>query len=194
MTKDENNWFGKKKKVYPNDEDWTFPDIESAFRAMERAMKDELKEISKANQHVPIYRDSLENKKLDNEKRFIQGYKITTNPNGKTKITKFGNSPALKIQPNIKPTKTQTIKEPEPLLDIFQTDEEVMVVIELQGADKRDININVNTKQLTISAKKLENKFYKKIELPTKINKKKTKATYKNGVLTIMLPKLKNKK
>ena len=191
MAKDENNWFGKKKKEYPNDEDWSFPDIESAFRAMEKAMKDELKEISKANQHVPIYRGSLENKKTSNEKHFIQGYKITTSPNGKTKITKFGNSSAERIQPNIKPIKTQTAKEQEPLLDIFQTDEEVMVVIELQGADKKDININVNTKQLTISAKKLENKFYKKIELPSKINKKKTKATYKNGVLTITLTKAK---
>ena len=42
MAKDENNWFGKKKKEYPNDEDWTFPDIESAFRAMEKAMKSTL--------------------------------------------------------------------------------------------------------------------------------------------------------
>lgn len=192
MVKDEKDWFGKKKKEYPTNEDWTFPDIESAFRAMERAMKDEIKEISKKNQHVPTYNNSLENKKITNKKNFIQGYKITTTPNGKTKITKFGNLPPTRIQTNIQSSKNQNIKDLEPLLDVFQTDKEIMVVIELQVANKKDIDIKVNNKQLIVSAKKIDNKFYKKIELPTKIDKKNTKATYKNGVLTITLLKEKN--
>ena len=122
MVKDEKDWFGKKKKEYPTDEDWTFPDIESAFRAMERAMKDEIKEISKKNQHVPTYNNSLENKKITNKKNFIQGYKITTTPTGKTKITKFGNLPPTRSQTNIRSVKNQTIKDSEPLWDVFQTD------------------------------------------------------------------------
>ncbi len=191
MVKDEKDWFDKKKKEYPTNEDWTFPDIESAFRAMERAMKDEIKEITKKNQHIPTYNNSIGNDKINNKKNFIQGYKITTTPNGKTKITKFGNLPD-RIQTNIRAVKNQTVKDSEPLLDVFQTDKEIMVVIELQVANKKDIDIKVNNKQLIISAKKIDNKFYKKIELPTKIDKKNTKAIYKNGVLTITLSKEKN--
>ena len=192
MVKEDKDWFGKKKKEYPNNEDWTFPDIESAFRAMERAMKDEIKEISKKNQHVPTYNNSLENKKIKDRKNFIQGYKITTTPNGKTKITKFGNLPPTRIQTNIESVKNQTIKDLEPLLDVFQTDKEIMVVIELQVVNKKNIDIKVNNKKLIVSAKKIDHKFYKKIDLPTKIDKKNTKAIYKNGVLTITLQKEKS--
>ncbi len=187
MTEDKNTWFSKKKKEYPTNRDWTFPDIESAFRAMQRDMKDKQKEITKANQHVPTYFGEIKNKKAYQKRHFIQGYKITTNPDGKTKITRFGNKLSEKIKPNL-----QTINELKPLLDIIQTKKEVMVVIELPGVNKTDINITVSNKKLLISAKKPNTLFSKKIDLPIKIDKNKSTAVYKNGVLAITLPKIKH--
>ena len=64
MTEDKNTWFSGRKKDYPTDKDWTFPDIESAFKAMQRDMKEKQKEISKVNQHVPTYFGSIINKKF----------------------------------------------------------------------------------------------------------------------------------
>jgi HSP20 family protein len=188
VSEDNNTWFGKKKKEYPNSEDWTFPDIESAFRAMQRDMKDKQKEIAKANQHVPTYFGSLKSKKPSCKRHFIQGYKITTGPDGKTKITRFGGQSPKRLQPNLQSFKKPE-RELEPLLDIMQTDKEVMVVMELPGVNKKDINVTVGNKRLTISAKKLDALVCKKIELPIKIDRKNSSAIYKNGVLTIMLPK-----
>lgn len=184
--KDKNTWFSKKKKEHPTNEEWTFPDIESAFRAMQRDIKDKQKEITKANQHVPTYFGSIKIDKTNDNRHFTQGYKITTNPNGKTKITIFGNQRPKKLKPNLQKT-----EEPKPLLDIIQTEKEVMVVIELPGVNKKDINIDVSNKKLLISAKKPNTLFSKKIDLPTKINKNESSAVYKNGVLTIMLLKTK---
>jgi HSP20 family molecular chaperone IbpA len=190
VSEDNNIWFSKKKKEYPNKEDWTFPDIESAFRAMQRDMKDRQKEITKANQHVPTYFGSLKNKKPSCKRHFIQGYKITTGPDGKTKITRFGSQTPKRLHPNIQSFKKST-KELEPLLDIMQIDKEVMVVMELPGANKKDIKVTLSDKKLIISAKKSDTLICKKIELPIKIDKNNSEATYKNGVLTIKLPKIK---
>jgi HSP20 family protein len=190
VSEDNSTWFNKKKKEYPNKADWTFPDIESAFRAMQKDMKDKQKEIAKTNQYVPTYFGSLKNKKPSCKRHFIQGYKITTGPDGKTKITRFGGQCPKRLQSNLQSFK-KTEKELEPLLDIMQTDKEVMVVMELPGANKKDINVTVGNKKLTISAKKSNTLVCKKIELPIKIDKKNSTATYKNGVLTITLPKTK---
>jgi hypothetical protein len=57
MVEEKDRWFNRRKKDYPKDKDWTFPDIESAFRAMQRDMKDKQKEIIKANQHIPTILD-----------------------------------------------------------------------------------------------------------------------------------------
>ncbi len=184
MVEDNNTWFSRKKKEYPTNKDWTFPNIESAFRAMQRDIQDKQKEITKANQHVPNYFGSIKNNKTNVKRHFIQGYKISTNPDGKTKVTGFGNQTSKKLKPNLK-----KIEEPKPLLDIIQTEKEVMVVIELPGVNKKDININGTNKKLSISAKKPNPLFSKKIDLPIKINKNESSAVYKNGVLTITLPK-----
>lgn len=183
MGEDKNTWFSRKKREYPTNEDWTFPDIESAFRAMQRDIKDKQKEINKSNQYIPTYFGSKNNKKIKSKRNFIQGYKITTNPDGKTKITKFGNQTPKKLALNF-----QKADEIKPLLDIIQTEKEIMVVIELPGVDKKNININVSNKELSISAKKPNTLFSKKIDLPIRINKNKSSALYKNGVLTIILP------
>ena len=186
MVEDKKKWFSKKKREYPENEDWTFPDIESAFRAIQRDIKDKQKEINRANHYIPTYFGSKKRDRTDGKRHFTQGYKITTNPDGRTKITKIGNRHPKELRLNF-----QKNEDPKPLLDIIQTKKEVMVVIELPGVNKKDININVSNKELLVSAKKSNTLFSKKIDLPIKINKNKSSAVYKNGVLTITLPKTK---
>jgi HSP20 family molecular chaperone IbpA len=184
LAEKKDRWFSRRKKEYPTDKDWTFPDIESAFKAMQRDMKDKQKEITKANQHIPTYFGSLENRKTVSKRHFIQGYKITTGPDGKTKITKFGNKPPRPLKPNIQPT-----KEPEPLLDIIQTKKDILVVIELPRIMIKELKIIASRSRLIITAKRPNGLFSKEINLPSNINKIKSSAIYKNGVLTITLPK-----
>ena len=189
MSKDNNRWFSKKKKEFPQNDNWTFPDIESAFRAMQRDMIDKQKELAKANQHVPMYFGSLNNKKPANCKRhFIQGYKVTKGPDGKTRITKFRDQPQKRKTPNLQSFKKPTRKL-EPLLDIIHLNREVLIVMELPNKNKKDIIVKLSNKKITITVKNTKSTLCKKIDLPMKIDKNRIKATYKNNVLAITLPK-----
>lgn len=189
MSKDNNRWFSRKKKEFPQNDNWTFPDIESAFRAMQRDMINKQKELAKANQHVPMYFGSLNNKKTANNKRhFIQGYKVTTGPDGKTRITKFGNQSQKRTIPNLQSYK-KTARDVEPLLDIIHVNNELIIAMELPNINKNDIIVKLGNKKITISVKNRDRTVFKKIDLPMKIDKNRVKATYKNNVLAIILPK-----
>ncbi len=93
-----------------------------------------------------------------------------------------------------------------PQIDVSETDEEIKVVAEVAGMDEKDIQVSLAEDVLTISGfkeseKEQKNRQYHRIErssgsfrreiaLPGSINENKVDATFKNGVLTVILPKL----
>ena len=94
----------------------------------------------------------------------------------------------------------------EPFIDIQETDKELIITAEMPGVSKEDIKVNVYDNTIEISAKvKKEEKeeregyirrerragrFYRAISLPCEVDAKKAKATYKNGILEVRLPKV----
>jgi len=92
-----------------------------------------------------------------------------------------------------------------PALDITQDKDNVIVKAELPGMKKEEISISMHEGMLSISGeRKLEEeategetfrrerfygKFHRTIALPTAVNASKVKAAYKDGVLTVTLPK-----
>jgi len=98
----------------------------------------------------------------------------------------------------------------EPLADVYETDNEVVIVADLPGVKKENININAteNTVEISAELKKEEKvekpsyikqerkyeRFYRKILLPVKVKPEDAKSKYENGVLEIRLPKLEVKK
>ncbi len=117
------------------------------------------------------------------EQRFgpiIYGYSITIGPDGKPIIREFGTVP--------KKVGEKPIIEREPLVDINETSDEIIVTAETPGVKKEEIKLHATEKELEIKA---GDKFYKKIELPAEVNPDETKATYNNGVLEIRMKKQK---
>lgn len=90
-----------------------------------------------------------------------------------------------------------------PSVEVSETDKEVKVTAELPGLDEKDIEINVNDDMLTISGEKRSEtddkernyseryygRFERRISLPAVVDDERAKASYKNGVLTVTLPK-----
>ena len=92
-----------------------------------------------------------------------------------------------------------------PLVDILETDGEIKVVAEVPGMKREDIKISVQDNVLTLKGeKKLEKEekeknfhrverahgaFERSFSLPASVQTDKVKASYKDGVLTIALPK-----
>jgi|UniRef100_A0A7J3UXV9 HSP20 family protein len=98
----------------------------------------------------------------------------------------------------------------EPLVDINETSDEVIVTAELPGVPKENIELNLTDNTLEIKAsqkqevslekggvRKRERRsmnFYRLIELPCGVDASKVKATFNNGVLEVKMPKLEKAK
>jgi HSP20 family protein len=92
-----------------------------------------------------------------------------------------------------------------PVLDLYEKDGDLVVEAELPGIDKDDVKISYTETALTIQGETKQEKeekkddyyrserqygsFYRTIPLPQGIDFGKAKAEFKNGVLTIKLPK-----
>jgi HSP20 family protein len=109
----------------------------------------------------------------------VYGFSTNVGPDGKPQIRGFGNT-----QTRFEPTQ---IREEEPLIDVFQYESDVFMVVELLGVDKRDIQIHSTETGLTISVETPERRYYKEIALPVKVDPKSAISSYKNGVLELHL-------
>ncbi|PUA34422.1 MAG: hypothetical protein B9J98_00195 [Candidatus Terraquivivens tikiterensis] len=119
---------------------------------------------------------------------FVYGYSITIGPDGKPIIREFGN-----VRPRLGRRPLELRSEREPLVDVIPEEDVIRVVAELPGVDKNDIQLNVTEKVLTIKVDTPERKYYKEVELPEEVESEGARATYKNGVLEVVLKKKKTK-
>jgi HSP20 family molecular chaperone IbpA len=80
-------------------------------------------------------------------------------------------------------------KEPEPLIDVLEEKDEVIVVAEFAGFDRENLKIHVKNQHLTLSANEQDRKYYKSLNLPMGVIPNSIRTRYKNGVLEIRLRK-----
>lgn len=92
-----------------------------------------------------------------------------------------------------------------PPIDVSETDNEVIVKVDVPGVNPEDMEISLADNVLIIKGKKEKEEeekkenfyrveryygsFMRSIQLPCEIEEDKISATYKNGVLKIVLPK-----
>ncbi|MEO5719386.1 MAG: Hsp20/alpha crystallin family protein [Chthoniobacterales bacterium] len=99
---------------------------------------------------------------------------------------------------------TQLFSGWAPALDLYQNRDNVVAVVELPGMRKEGIDISLHDGMLTIAgdrqssaedgetAERTERpsgKFRRSVSLPTRVDAGKVSATYKDGILTVTLPK-----
>jgi HSP20 family protein len=104
-------------------------------------------------------------------------------------------------------TRPLTLKDgwSAPAIDMYQTDDEIVVKASLPGVKADEVQINITGEVLTLKGetKQMEEKkekawhmreqrwgaFERAIVLPTEVVSDKAKAEFENGILTITLPK-----
>ena len=74
-------------------------------------------------------------------------------------------------------------------MDVLDEEEEVVVVAELPGVKKEDINIYMSKGRFIISVDTAQRKYHKELSLPEEVDPKGGKASYKNGVLEVRFKK-----
>ncbi len=97
-----------------------------------------------------------------------------------------------------------------PRIDLTETDDTVTVKADLPGLEAKDLDISIDRGMLVIKGERKHEKeesdkryhriersygsFYRALQLPSEVNKEKIDATFKNGVLQIVLPKAEEEK
>jgi len=144
-----------------------FDEIEEMFEEINKEFEREFDSLFRELREAP-----LKGQKMG---PIVYGWSVVIGPEGKPIVRQFGNLPRGGL-----------IREREPLVDINETDDEVVIIAEMPGVDKSEIKLNATEDTLEIRA---ENRYYKLVELPVKVMPDKAKASYKNGVLEVRLAK-----
>ena len=125
---------------------------------------------------------------------FVYGYSMSMGPDGKPVIREFGNVKASR------PTafgpqrpRLNVEEEREPLVDLIEERDALKVVAEVPGVEKEDINLNATENSLTISVDNKIRRYYKEVEFPSMVDPESVKASYRNGVLEVILTKRETK-
>jgi HSP20 family protein len=182
---EEDRWLRRRR--WPYFRGFLPEDSDDVFRQMEEMMEKEFEELAKKVPRDLVRETTLpDGSKVNEWGPFVYGYSVTIGPDGKPQIREFGN-----VKPEAKFGKPQlNIKEErEPLVDIIPSNNEIRVIAELPGVDKKDIKLHGTERSLTISVDIPQRKYYKEVELPSRVDPKEAKSSYKNGVLEVTLQK-----
>jgi HSP20 family protein len=159
---------------------------------MEEMMAKEFEELSKRTPQALQREQTLpDGTKVRSWGPFVYGYSVTVGPDGKPKVTEFGN---FKAETQLGKPHMDVKEEREPLTDVIDADGEVRVIVELPGVEKKDIKLSGSDDKLTISVETPMRKYFKEVELPAKVNVNKATSAYTNGVLDVTIPKKKQEK
>lgn len=148
---------------------------------------DEMQKWFESSNFKELFEDMIKNG-IEPNKGFIRGLSFKMGPDGKPRIQEFGNRPTRTPKGN-----SIISEEREPLTDIIEGKEDIAITIEIPGVEKDDIDLIVKDDTLEIKVDAPQRKYHKVINLPCEAKTESTKATYKNGILDIVLEK-KNKK
>lgn len=118
--------------------------------------------------------------------RGMYGFSVRVSRGGKPVFEKFGT-----LAPEARPEELKPeVEVREPLVDVFDEKEEIIVVAEMPGVDEKDIKTGMKGNILNISAGSKDRKYTKEVKLPSKVTGE-IESTYKNGVLELKIKKKK---
>ena len=118
------------------------------------------------------------------------GFNINIGKDGKPTIDSFGNvkAKAYSGDPEVKNVR-------EPLTEVNEQGDQIIVICEMPGVTRDEIELKATTRSLTISTKSMDKgrNYYKEVELPSPINSDYARARYTNGILEVKLKKIDEK-
>ena len=175
----------KRKDDWFSGEDWNIDDIfnnlDGEFQKMRKQMDN-------------FMRDALDgdNRSNGSSSPFVFGFSVKTGPDGFPVFEDFGNT---RMKPFGKKGEKPTVDtRREPLTDINETDDQIAITVELPGVSKEDIDINVMEDKVEVNVKTESRKYFKSIDLTSVVETESSKATYKNGILDLVLTKKESNK
>jgi HSP20 family protein len=112
----------------------------------------------------------------------VYGFTINTATGGSPKVETFGNIKKTPEGPKVD-------EEREPITDVFDEMEEVVIIAEMPGIEESDIKIDLKEDILEISAKGKNRTYHKELLLPVKVVSQNMSHKFTNGILEIRIKK-----
>ena len=127
-------------------------------------------------------------KGLGKDVKGIYGFSIRTGIGGKPKFQTFGNIRSTRVK-EAKP-KIKIAEEREPIVDVFDEKDYILVVAELPGVLEESIKLDFKGDILILEAGDEKRKYSKEILLLAKVDFENKEKSFKNGILEIKLKKI----
>lgn len=121
-------------------------------------------------------------KGLGGKARGVYGFSVRTGIGGLPRVERFGNIRSTEEGPIVAEVR-------EPLVDVFDEEKEIVVVVELPGVSEDQIRIEVADDILSLETTG-ERKYAKEALLPSAVAAETLQKTYKNGILELRLKKV----
>ncbi len=112
----------------------------------------------------------------------VYGFTINTAGGGSPKVETFGNIKKTPEGPKVD-------EEREPITDIFDEKDEVVIIAEMPGIDEAEIKLELREDILEISAKGKNRTYRKEMLLPVKTVAANLTHKFTNGILEIRITK-----
>lgn len=112
----------------------------------------------------------------------VYGFSIKTAVGGKPVVETFGNIKKTPEGPVVE-------EEREPLTDVFDEEDEILIISEVPGINGEGITLDLKGDILEIVAVGKNRKYRKEVLLPVQVKKETLSYTYKNGILEIRVKK-----
>ena len=112
----------------------------------------------------------------------VYGFTINTAGGGSPKVETFGNIKKTPEGPKV-------AEEREPITDLFNEKNEMVIIAEMPGIEENDLKIDLKSDILEISAKSKNRTYRKEMLLPAKALKQNLRHKFTNGILEIRIKK-----
>ena len=101
---------------------------------------------------------------------------------GKPVVEPFGNIKKTPKGPVVE-------EDREPITDVFDEKEEIVVIAEMPGISEESISLDLKGDILEIKAVSKDRKYHKEVLLPTAVKPKTLTSSYNNGILEVKVKK-----
>ncbi len=165
---------------------WDEDSYDSQFEAIQHMFEEIMKMFADTNPEDLFGADAQE--QLEEMLKHLQknpmvwGFSAAIGPDGKMRLNPFGN-----LNPEGAPPVVR--EEREPLIDVMEQDSDIVIVAELPGVKRKDLDINISDYQITIHVNTPDRKYAKNVDLPAPVDADSAKINYSNGILEIQIKK-----
>ncbi len=119
---------------------------------------------------------------------FVQRFGANIAPHKEINVPEFENDRSMTLE-----ERHGKSEKSEFSTDIIETDGEISVTVNIPGAEKEDINLKVTEGSLAIIINTPKVRYHKIHKLPCNVKPKVTIASYKNGVLDVVMKRREKK-